>query len=148
MVTVAKYSDGDHISIVDGKGEVLAHGVMMDDEPDVEELFRNTEVVHDSSKIPLHWCLVAITTIVRGGGKLIIDHGHAFYSCGLDMEHDVARSIDSLAEECAETGFLLFHQWVAPRQRAAKKIAKRPPQPKKKAIPRKKEPPRKKARRH
>jgi hypothetical protein len=123
MVNVVKYSTGDHISLIDGNDVVIAHGVMMDDEPDVEELFKETGRVHESSRIPGHWCIIAITDVVRGCGKLVIDAGHAFWPNGQDMNAQ-ERTIQAIFEECVDNGFIIFHQWIVPRRRHFKKKPK------------------------
>ena len=119
MVSVKTFQTGDHISIVEGSDTVVAHGVMLDDEPDVDEIFREQEMVHEASRVPSHWCTVAITDVVRGCGKVEIDSAHVFHTSGTYLDA-AERTINALHEEYADDGFVLFHQWVVPRRRRTK----------------------------
>lgn len=125
MVSIKKFNTGDHISLVDGDDSVIAHGVMMDDEPDVEEIFRttSTSLVHAASRIPSHWCSIAITDVVRGGGRVVVDSGHAFCPAGTHLTA-AERTIQALHDDHGESGFVIFHQWVTARQRRMKKKPK------------------------
>lgn len=119
MVSVATFKGGDHISIVEGSNTVIAHGVMLDDEPDVHEIFRDQDMVHEASRVPSHWCIVAITEVVRGCAKMEIDSGHVFHTSGAYLAA-AERTISALHEEYAKEGFVLFHQWVVRRVRRTK----------------------------
>ena len=101
MVSVKTFQTGDHISIVEGSDTVVAHGVMLDDEPDVDEIFREQEMVHEASRVPSHWCTVAITDVVRGCGKVEIDSGHVFHTSGVYLDA-AERTISALHEEYPE----------------------------------------------
>ena len=117
------FQPGAPISI-QSSDEVLAHGCVIDGEPDASVLFDDQDLVHEEVRLPSLWLIVKLVTVVRGAGDDILMEDHVFFSDGCAM-NDQERKVKYLARDQKENGFLIWHEWVVPRVRAAKKAQKR-----------------------
>ena len=133
MVDLVSYDFGEQITIVDGINQPLAHGCVLDDEPTV-----SIRGVEERWQKPGWWKRIKITTILPKCKTITIDEDHVYYADGdristkcdrtLKALMDVTYTSDVVGEEPHGDleGFIIFHQWVVPRMRGAKRSE--PPQ--------------------
>ena len=117
------FHPGAPISI-QSSDDVLAHGCVIDGEPDVSNLFEDQDLVHEEVRLPSLWLMVKLVTVVRGAGDDILMEDHVFFPDGTAM-NDMERKVRYLARDHKEEGFLIWHEWVVPRVRASQKSKKR-----------------------
>ena len=127
-VNLVSYDFGEQITIVDGINEPLAHGCILDDEPDV-----HLHGMEERWQKPGWWKKIQITTILPKCRSVTIDADHVYYADGdkITTKHDrtlkalmdVVYTSTTVGEEPHpdHEGFIIFHQWIVPRMRGAKR---------------------------
>jgi hypothetical protein len=124
-VNATRFSEGEHVSIVDGDDNPVAHGFIQDIEPDVEQLFEQHDNMHATYKQPGLWYVVVINQVVRNCTAVSFQDDTVFAADGSKLNGARGRSLSqseglpSLAD-----GFLAFWQIIVKRRRNISKPSK------------------------
>ena len=116
------FSEGDHITLVDGEDKACAHGFIQEIDPDVENLLADKVNIHNTHKNPRLWYVVVINCVLRNCAGVSFQEDTVFAADGAKLTNVRGRSLHQLEGLPSLTGgFLAFKQIIVKRMRAVSK---------------------------
>jgi hypothetical protein len=112
--TPLRFKTRTPISLVDCEGTAMAHGNIIDDEPDVtsQELCGGLE--------PGHFKKISLIGVCRGWGTTGLQRDEIFDS-DIQPFASKKRKLQELLADC-DDGLYIWHEYVKPRIRSSKKV--------------------------
>ena len=127
---VRKFHQGSSISLVDGAGNAVAHGAIVDDEPELDVTLAEEamDMIATHFQKGSWWKVVQLTSVAgKRSSSLEIEKDHVFGPHG-EVLNATQRRIANLV---GLDSIVIWHDWVRARVRAIKQPSKRPAKKKK-----------------
>jgi len=103
-------NNGDKISLVDGYGEVIGHGDMVESEVDPDNL---PDIVHERHRVIGKWC--EVDGVVRNKGTDVQFKRDEVFGPQDDGCHVLTCKKERTLKLLAKGPFVIWHQYVVPR---------------------------------
>jgi hypothetical protein len=108
------YRTNDQISFLGHGDEVMAHGSILDGEPDTSHSSEMLQYEHSG-----YWKYVDITSVARGWGATALASDAVYNEHCTSLGKDKHRTLAAL-EKRGDDGFMIWHEYVVPRVRPKK----------------------------
>ena len=119
-VAVRQFVRGELVSLVDGRGTVVAHGTVQDGEPDAKGMLEGVKGMDEFLDNDF-WLIVKVTGVTSKGATFRYDKGNVFTEEGQETEFD---QLVDLFEN--KQPVLIWRQWVKPRVTGGNKSKTKP----------------------
>ena len=113
---------GQAVSIVGGEGKPMAHGSILDDQPDTS--FHNHIMQYG---VPGCWKKVTLSSVVRGWGDVLLDHDVVFaHNCRkLKEAQRTIAALGKIGNSGKGAAIIIWHEYVMPKKVNAGKKGER-----------------------
>jgi hypothetical protein len=114
---------GQAVSIGGGEGKPMAHGSILDDQPDTSE---HDHIMHYG--VPGCWKKVTLSSVVRGWGDVLLDYDVVFaHNCRkLKKDQRTIEALGKIGNGGKGTAIVIWHEYVVPKKVNGGQIMRQP----------------------